>query len=229
MRILPALLALSGALLASACAPRSAPMPSSPATLSGEERARVDSLRYPYTEDDISFMRGMIQHHAQAIKISRWAPTHGANPEVQRLAARIINAQNDDITLMQTWLGDRNRSFPRVSANGDVTLPDDMQDEHAGHEGHQMAGHEGMPGMLNAAQLAELDAARGETFDKTFLAFMIQHHRGAVSMVNELLASRGGGQDETIFKFASDVSVDQSTEIRRMLRMLIDAGGIPPE
>lgn len=230
MRILPRLAALLLLGTATACAARSGPMPSSPATLSGQERARVDSLRYPYTESDISFMRGMIQHHAQAIKMSRWAPTHDANPEVQRLAARIINAQSDEIRLMQQWLGDRNRSFPTVSERGDLTMPADMQDEHAGHDmpgGH--TGHAGMPGMLTDAQLAELDAARGADFDIAFLSHMIQHHRGAVSMVNDLLASRGGGQDETIFKFASDVAVDQSTEIRRMLRMLIDLGGIPPE
>lgn len=230
MRYLPSIVALLAAVGLSACAARSTPMPSSPATLSGVERARVDSLRYPYTESDIAFMRGMIQHHAQAIKIARWAPTHGANAEVQRLAARIINAQADEITLMQRWLGDRNQSFPTVSPAGEVTLPADLQDEHAGHEGHDMpGGHEGMPGMLTDAQLAELDAARGEEFDLTFLSFMIQHHRGAVVMVNDLLASKAGGQDETIFKFASDVSVDQSTEIRRMLQMLINLGGIPPE
>ena len=67
-------------------------------------RARADSLRYPYTKGDIDFMTGMIHHHAQAITISRWAPSHGADAAVQRLTARIINAQSDEIRLMQTWL-----------------------------------------------------------------------------------------------------------------------------
>jgi uncharacterized protein (DUF305 family) len=51
---------------------------------------------------------------------------------------------------------------------------------------------------------------------------MIQHHRGAISMVNDLFSSYGAGQDETVFKFASDVNVDQITEIERMEAMLID-------
>lgn len=221
-------------LAVAACAAPRGPSAPSPQLPSAVERARADSLRYPYTEDDIAFMRGMIQHHAQAIKISRWAPTHGASASVQRLTARIINAQSDEIALMRSWLMDRNRSAPSVSANGDVTLPDDMQDEHAGHDmpGHAMpgghGGHEGMPGMLSDAQLAELDAARGEAFDILFLQFMIRHHRGAVVMVNDLLASRAGGQDETIFKFAADVAVDQTTEIRRMTTMLLELGGMPP-
>lgn len=77
-----------------------------------------------------------------------------------------------------------------------------------------------MPGMLTEAQLAQLDAARGADFDRLFLTFMIQHHRGAVTMVEQLFGSYGAGQDETVFKFASDVNVDQATEIDRMQRML---------
>jgi len=48
---------------------------------------------------------------------------------------------------------------------------------------------------------------------------MIQHHSGAVTMVNALFA-RGAGEEETVYKFASDVYADQTTEIARMQRML---------
>lgn len=181
-------------------------------------RARVDSLRYPYTQADIDFMSGMIHHHAQAIVISRWAPSHDAGAAVQRLTARIINAQGDEINLMQTWLRDRNQAPPEVDAAGVVTMP---HGAHGEHEGHAMA----MPGMLSDGQMRELDAARGSEFDRIFLTYMIQHHRGAITMVRALFASRGAGQDETIFKFAADVEVDQSTEISRMLQMLLEHDG----
>jgi len=201
-------------------------------------RARADSLRYPYTQADIDFMSGMIHHHAQAITISRWAPTHGASAAVQRLTARIINAQTDEINLMRGWLTDRNQVAPTVDSTGAVSMGG-----MAGMAGHDMAGMAGMhgmasgatmssmpsmPGMLSDAQLKELDAARGSDFDRMFLTFMMQHHRGAVSMVRALFASQGAGQDESVFKFASDVEVDQSTEIKRMLQMLLEIGGLPP-
>lgn len=221
-------LPIAAALLLAACAGTRGPAAPAPAQLSGVEQARRDSLRYPYTEADIAFMSGMIQHHAQAIQISRWAPTHGASAELQRLTARIINAQTDEITLMRRWLGDRNRPAPTVDSMGTVAMPMSA-DEHAGHQmpgGH--GGHAGMPGMLSSGQLAELDAARGDDFDVLFLQRMILHHRGAVTMVQDLLASRAGAQDETIFKFAADVEVDQTTEIRRMLTMLLERGGTPP-
>ncbi len=194
-------------------------------------RARADSLRYPWTQADVDFMTGMIHHHAQAIVISRWAPSHGASPAVQRLTARIINAQTDEIRLMQTWLTDRLRPAPAVDSTGAVTMPGAAAGAHAGHDmghaGHGM-GAMTMPGMLTDAQMAELDAARGPDFDRLFLTYMIQHHRGAVGMVRTLFQAPGAGQDETVFKFANDVEVDQSTEIKRMVTMLLEMGHLPP-
>ena len=84
----------------------------------------------------------------------------------------------------------------------------------AGHD------HSNMPGMLTDAQLAELDAARGAEFDRLFLAYMIGHHEGAVIMVDDLFAQDGAAQDDDSFKLASDIQVDQRTEIARMQLML---------
>lgn len=171
-------------------------------------KARTDSARYPYTEADIHFMSGMIGHHAQAIKMAGWAPTHGASSSVLTLCERIINAQTDEIATMQQWLRDRRQPVPEPDPAG-------MKMKMGGME-HVML----MPGMLTPEQMNQLDAARGADFDRLFLTDMIQHHRGAVQMVKELFESPGAGQDELVFKFASDVNVDQTTEIARMQRML---------
>src|SRR5690606_37899176 len=100
---------------------------------------------------------------------------------------------------------------------------------HGGHAGHDA--HADMPGMLTEEQLRELDAARGAEFDRLFLTYMIHHHRGAVTMVHELFATDGAGQDEEAFRLASDVQVDQITEIARMEQMLsalpTESGGAP--
>ena len=171
-------------------------------------QARADSARLPYTAADIHFMSSMIGHHAQAIVMSRWAPTHGASHSLQTLAERIINAQQDEIVTMQRWLRDRRQPVPDATTIGMKMMMNGME--------HVML----MPGMLTEAQMKELDAARGPEFDRLFLIFMIQHHRGAVSMVKDLFGTYGAGQDETVFKFASDVNVDQTTEIARMEKML---------
>jgi len=77
-----------------------------------------------------------------------------------------------------------------------------------------------MPGMLTPQQMRELDAARGSDFDRIFLTYMIQHHGGAVTMVHDLFGTDGAALDEAVFKIASDIQADQTSEIARMKRML---------
>jgi len=165
--------------------------------------------RYPFTEADVHFVTGMISHHAQAIVMAGWAPTHDASESVRRLCERIINAQTDEIQLMQVWLRDRNQPVPEAKP-----LPVRMK---MGGVEHEML----MPGMLTDEQMKRLDQARGGEFDRLFLTFMVQHHRGAVTMVEQLFSSPGAGQDEAVYKFASDIFADQTTEIERMQKMLL--------
>lgn len=182
-----------------------------------EQAAAVDSVRRAYTQADVDFMAGMIHHHAQALVMSRMAPSHGASPSLQIMARRIINAQNDEIDLMQAWLRDRGEAVPEPRSAGGR----ESDDGHAMHADHD-ASHTMMPGMLTGEQMAALDAARGEEFDRLYLQFMIQHHQGAVTMVNELVAVPGAAREEAVFKLASDIGADQASEITRMQTMLRD-------
>jgi len=177
-------------------------------TLAPAAQAKADSGRPPYTAADVHFVAGMIGHHAQAIQMAGWAPTHGASPAVRVLCERIVVAQDDEIALAQRWLREHNQDVPPADPRGHIMPGMD----------HPML----MPGMLTPDQMAQLDAARGREFDRLFLTFMIQHHQGAITMVAQLLAAPGAAQDGPIFRFAADVNADQTTEIDRMTRMLDD-------
>jgi len=159
----------------------------------------------PFTSADVHFMAGMIGHHAQAVLMAGWAPSHGASASLRAMCERIVVGQGDEIVLMQRWLRDRHEMVPAGDATHDMMPGMD---------------HTLMPGMLTPQQLMQLDSARGTEFDRLFLVFMIQHHTGAITMVNELFGSQGGGEEEIVFRFASDVYADQTTEIARMNRML---------
>lgn len=197
---------LVAAIGASACASATA---GTTATASAPvSNSAADSTRQSYTAADVRFMSNMIGHHAQAIQIARWAETHHASSQLKILTGRIINAQRDEIALMQQWLRERQQPVPEVSETGMMV----------GHDSHSMH----MPGMLTEEQLAQLDQARGKEFDRLFLTFMIKHHQGAVTMVKELVSSEGAALDDTVFKLASDISADQTTEIDRMQQMLAD-------
>jgi uncharacterized protein (DUF305 family) len=216
--------ALLAGLASAACASAarvettSAPAASSTAELETLYWARMDSANMRFTEADVRFMTGMIGHHAQALVMAGLAPTNGAGPAVQTLAARIINAQEDEIASMQQWLRDRGQPVPEVQIEGKTMMV--RGPAHAMHA----------PGMLTEDQMRELGQAMGPEFDRLFLTYMIQHHRGAVTMVHDLFATDGAAQDEAVFKFASDVQVDQATEIARMERMLaaLPSGGRSP-
>lgn len=189
------------------------PAATSTAELEAIYRARSDSAAMRFTEADVRFMTGMIAHHGQALVMAALAPTNGASHEIQVLAARIINAQKDEIATMQQWLGDRGQTVPEVQIVGTRMMV----------HGPEYAMH--MPGMLSAEQLRELERARGTEFDRLFLRYMIQHHKGAVTMVHRLFETDGAAQEDVIFKVASDIQVDQITEIARMELMLEELSG----
>ena len=170
--------------------------------------SRAESQERSYTAADIHFVSGMIAHHAQALVMAGWAASHGASPSVRTLAARITNAQQDEIALMQRWLRDRHQPVPDANQHAMTMNMNGME--------HEML----MPGMLTESQLKQLDESRNNEFDRLFLTFMIQHHQGAVTMVKTLFDTYGAAQDVTVFKLASDVSADQTTEIERMQKML---------
>jgi uncharacterized protein (DUF305 family) len=151
-----------------------------------------------YTTADVHFMQGMIAHHAQAIYMSRLAVSRGANPRLLKFANKIDQSQQAEIRLMQDWLVANKQAAPDTGSWRTMT----------------------MPGMLTAAQLATLDAARGPEFDKQFLNLMIQHHEGALKMVADLLATPMAAQDVDVSVFANDVTTVQTAEIGTMQQML---------
>jgi uncharacterized protein (DUF305 family) len=173
-----------------------------------EPKARPDLVRQPYSAADVEFMSGMIPHHAQAVIMAGWASTRGARKDVAVLCERIVVGQGDEIAMMQQWLRDRGQVVPDATSTRHKMKMNGME--------HEML----MPGMMTDEQMAALDKARGPEFDRLFLEGMIRHHQGAIDMVDALFKSHGAAQDETIFRFASDVYADQSTEIARMQKML---------
>ncbi|MGH7696202.1 MAG: DUF305 domain-containing protein [Gemmatimonadaceae bacterium] len=208
--LFPRVIAVLGAVAAVGCssAGRSGGRARAPLPAAHAEANVAASGRYPFTAADIHFMSGMIPHHAQAVLIAGWAPSHGARQDVRLLCERIVVGQRDEIALMQTWLRDRNQPVPADDATHLRMKMDGVE--------HDML----MPGMLSPEELTQLDRTRGPEFDRLFLMAMIKHHEGAISMVDQLFGSEGAGQDEVVFRFASDVYADQTTEIERMHKML---------
>ena len=172
-------------------------------TLTPEELAEVKPPTY--TEADVRFMQGMIHHHAQAIWMTDLVPTRSTRASIELLARRISASQNAEIAQMREWLETRGEETP---------IP------HRVHGHAHGTGVAAMPGMLTKAQRDRLAAADGTAFDRLFLRLMIQHHRGALTMVDRLYTSDGGGVEPAADAFARHVDSDQTIEIARMEQLL---------
>jgi uncharacterized protein (DUF305 family) len=179
----------------------------------GSPASAASSQQASYTQADVRFMQGMIGHHAQALEMAALVPDHTANKAIHLLAERIEVSQKDEIGMMRRWLETRHESAPNPLAKGQAS-------EMAAMSMPGMSSATLMPGMLTPAQIKQLSDAHGNGFDRLFLTFMIQHHTGALTMVKDLFASPGAGQEPEAFRFASDVDTDQRAEITRMQSLL---------
>jgi uncharacterized protein (DUF305 family) len=206
MRRRPASSILLALALASGCrsaAPIVLPSaPGQPSTVTSSAERAADLSRVRHTDADVRFMQAMMGHHAQALDMTALLRTRTARSDMRLLADRIDASQADEMEFMRSWLDTRGGGPP--------------PGEHAHHGGAMM------PGMLTADEMARLAAASGPAFDRLFLESMIKHHEGALTMVRELFATAGAGQESEIFAFASDVDADQRIEIRRMSAMLLE-------
>jgi len=170
--------------------------------------AAVIPLRAPAVAD-VNFMQGMIMHHAQAVEMTALLRSRSRNKDLQVLGKRISISQTDEMKYMQEWLEDRGQ--PASMAHGHM--------DHMGDK--KMDSMPLMPGMLTSQQMKALEQAIGPAFDRLFLTGMIQHHMGALVMVQDLFDRPGAGQDAALFDFATDVDNTQRAEITIMRGMLL--------
>jgi len=168
--------------------------------LAADEATNLAGTRY--TEADVLFMQDMIPHHHQAIVMSRLVAERTDSPDLIEVAGRIEKSQADEIEFMKGWLAERGESVPDPSAHD------------AMHISHEMAG------MASPEDMARLEAAEGEAFDRLFLELMIEHHKGALTMVEDLLEQPGSAYEPVLYEFTNDITNDQEAEIERMSAML---------
>ncbi|MFB8775153.1 DUF305 domain-containing protein [Streptomyces broussonetiae] len=166
-------------------------------TMSAEEAAQHRADDDSPNSADVSYVRMMIAHHAQALEMTELVPDRAKSSKLTALADRISAAQGPEIAAMEGWLTEHGED------KGDAAG--------GGHD------HSAMPGMATEKQLKELRGARGEAFDQLFLTLMITHHEGAITMATDVKAQ---GNNVRVEEMADDVIAQQTSEITRMRKML---------
>jgi uncharacterized protein (DUF305 family) len=172
----------------------------------------VNTTRKP-AQPDVDFMQGMIMHHQQAVDMVAILLQNGKNERLRAFGIKISLSQTDEIKFMKQWLTDRGQAT-EMSHSAMMAMPGAKMDADGGMSGMLM------PGMLSPAQMEALTKAKGDECDRLFLLGMIQHHGGALTMVDDLMHAPGGAQDPVMFDFATDIDNTQSAEIKLMRGML---------
>ena len=146
-----------------------------------------------HNEADVSFAQDMIPHHRQATEMSAMVESRTENADIRELASKITAAQQPEIDLMSGWL-----------KSWDEEVPEEMSGmDHSG----------GMPGMMSPDDMAGLEKASGEEFDRMFLTMMIAHHEGAIEMAK---TEEADGAFADAIELARRIQKDQAAEIRTM-------------
>ena len=179
------------------------------ATQELDAETAVNIANSSYTVADVDFMQDMIIHHHQALVMSRLAAQSTNNQAILDLAGRIDVSQKDEISFMQGWLKKREEQVPDPTA------------EHSEHTHHTMIG------MATPEQMTQLGESKSTDFDRLFLTLMIDHHDGAIKMVEELSDQPGSAYDPILNEFVSDITNDQAVEIERMNALLIGLSSDP--
>jgi uncharacterized protein (DUF305 family) len=149
-------------------------------------------------EFDLRFVDAMTPHHQGAVEMAKEAQQKSKRPEMQKLAANIIQAQDKEINQMKQW---RQAWYPKASAEP-IAYHAEMK--------HSMPmTQDQIKSMMMSVSLGAAD----DQFDLRFLNAMIPHHEGAVVMAQDALNK---SKRPEIKKLAQEILASQNAEIKQM-------------
>ena len=156
---------------------------------SGSTGGGMPGMNMGTTEFDQNFIDSMVVHHQAAIDMAKVAQRKGEHPEIKKLAADIVSAQDGEIAKMKSW---------RKQWYGSDQIP-------AGTSGMMT----GMAGMN--VDLQQLENA--QPFDKAFIDAMMPHHQSAITMATD---AQKQAKHKEIKDLAGQIIAAQQKEIDQM-------------
>lgn len=160
-----------------------------------------------FNQADVDFATDMIPHHAQAGSMVDLTVGRDLSPEVEGLAEQILTAQTPEIETMVDWLTDWDQPIPATARDHDNAHGDGASDLKTD-----------MPGMMSHEEMAELEAAPDEDFERMWLEMMIEHHQGAIEMAK---TERADGEYPPATDLAATIETTQQDEIDLMEGLLV--------
>jgi uncharacterized protein (DUF305 family) len=155
-----------------------------------------------FNEADVKFAQTMIPHHEQSIEMTDMIlGKTGVSSEVTQLAQAISETQRPQMETLSDFLAAWNQPL----------IPDHASEAHEDHWAAE--------GVLTPEEMQEIGAADGSEAQKLFLQGMIQHHEGAVTMVQDEIDN---GENPDAVQLAQTIMTGQTSEIETMKDLLAD-------
>lgn len=149
-----------------------------------------------YNPADVVFAQDTLALLKQADEMSALAAERASGPKVKALAAKARKDREPALILLPRWLEENGQpappSAPPTGGNGTV-------------------------GLANAEDLAALDSARGEAFDRLYLQLMVEISEASANLYE---AQQWSGMSGPLMNLAHKLSDDQKTEIVELRRLL---------
>jgi len=169
---------------------------------SDESADSAGSGAQTFNDADVKFAQTMIPHHEQAVEMAdAILGKSGTSPEVTQLAQQIRDTQRPQMETLTGFLTAWNQPL----------IPDHASEAHEDHWDAE--------GMLTPEEMQALAAADGPTGQKLFIEGMIQHHEGALTMVQ---AEIDDGENPDAVQLAQSIKAGQMGEMETMKRLLAD-------
>ena len=153
-----------------------------------------------YNGADVEFATEMIPHHADALVLVDMTQGRTITPELADLAEDIREAQAPEIETMVDWLTAWGEEVPETSRD---------------HMNSHMDGGTEMG--MDPEDMAALEDADGDAFERMWLTMMIEHHEGAIEMAE---VEQADGAFPDAVALAESIASGQTAEIDLMEQML---------
>ncbi len=159
-----------------------------------EPAARAPALN----DTDLMFLQMSTEHIRQGDPVVALAEQRATDPEVKSLAAELRSQWQTEAATMTGWLTDWKQ-------------PPSAAPDAGAHAGH------GDLHSLRAEDVAELEAAKGEDFDRTALSLLLGHLHNSVETTRMETA---GGSYPPAISLAAGMTTARQAQIQKMLTLI---------
>lgn len=137
---------------------------------------------------DAKFLDQFSQHHMDAIEMAKMAEKKAENPELKKMARKMVKDQSKEIDQMKSWRKELFSSAPKSQSE--------------------------MPKM----DMKSLETSKGHAFDMAFSEMMAKHHQEGIDMVQKMSPEMKNEKVKQFAMQAAQKQQQEKDELEKMVK-----------